>query len=123
MYPSAIISMIIIKHFPGIKKLTIIFGIISAFCIACKKESSITSAAVVIQNEYFESLDSVKLSGQRFKKLNTGEQSEKIILQEGQYVFSCITNSNLIITANIKLIGSNKTDVLVIKSNGSVQLN
>ncbi len=67
------------------RPLIIPFGIISIILLSCKKESALTSSAVKIKNGYFESVDSIKLSIFNVKKLNSGELSETIILNEGRH--------------------------------------
>lgn len=114
--------MSITKHYPGIRILIIAFGISSLFFWGCKKESPLTNANVLIRNEYFEPLDSVKLSDQKIGKLDINEQSKVLQLQVGSYGFSCLTKSNLIITANVKIAGSKKLVSLVVRNNGSVQI-
>ncbi len=111
-----------IKHCLGIRLLIINFGLIS-FCLwGCKKEPVLPTANVIIQNEYFERLDSVMLSNQKIGKLEVMEQSKVLQIQAGNYGFSCLTKSNLEITANVKIVGSKNNVFLVVKNNGSVTI-
>ena len=102
--------------------LIITFGVISFLLFACKKEPGLTSSRVKIKNEYFESLDSIKLAAFKVNKLEIGGLSEAYVLDEGRYDFSCVTKSNLAIKVSIKIVGSERGVIIAIKNNGLVQL-
>jgi hypothetical protein len=75
-----------------------------------------------VKNEYFEVIDSIKVSNLSIPKINVGDQSNSISIIEGKCIFRCLTKSNLEILANLNLIASKQEVIIVVSNNGSVQI-
>jgi len=116
--------MNIIRTYPGQRIAMPLFCLISLFHFtACQKKSGpLGYYTVYLNNQYFESIDSVLVDG--IKTTNTVDVNETVPilgLKYGGHTIQMYTSSRLRISSEILLIGSNNVD-LILNNNGSVEI-
>lgn len=91
---------------------------------SCSKDEDLTidTYQLSIENKYFERIDSIYV-GQYFKdSLLVNQISEPLKLKKNSYVFSCITDSKLKLSANILIQGRKENLKLVINESGKISI-
>lgn len=98
-----------------------LFLISSAVIISCKKETKeLTSFSVTVQNNYFETLDTINFAGKKFLLVDTAKSTPVVNVATGVYPLHCVTHSQLAINANVEIKGSFQNVKVVINSKGNI---
>jgi len=77
---------------------------------------------VMIHNNYFERIDSVRLSVYKINSIDVNHRSEKIILDNGNYLFSYISVSGLAFGSEVSIQGEKEKLQITIDKNGHVEI-
>ncbi len=77
---------------------------------------------VRIRNSYFEQIDSVKLGSHYIGKIETRNDSESFFVTKGMYDFSCITQSELVVTTEVNIQGLNEQIIIKLNERGKIEL-
>ena len=86
---------------------------------SCIKEEIISPYYLVsVKNSYFEPLDSIYIGNKNIGNLNINQSSVQDTLSPGTYKIKCKTASNLQISADIILQGSQQRTQIVFLQNG-----
>lgn len=99
----------------------LIFSCIYLFC-ACDSSEDIEPSlyTIYIKNSYFEDLDTLRVEFVLIPKLKKDSISEYISLPKGNYKFSCVTQSNLYIKANLDIQGLAEKIIIKVNFQGNV---
>lgn len=76
--------------------------------------------SISITNHYFEPLYDIKIGNIQFESLFVNQTSLIKLIEKGYYEFSCVTESNLILKAQIVLKGSFNRVELVVDEGGKL---
>jgi len=98
------------------------FLIISFFVSCSKVDLEPDTYDVQIKNNYFEVIDSVKFGNNYLGTIPIASLSETFSVEKNVYVFSCLTFSQLKITAEVEVQGSSPKLFITLNNNGKVEL-
>jgi len=94
---------------------------LSLVCSSCgKQEVRPYNYSVIVVNNYFERIDSVKLSCYELNSIEVNNNSNEIILSQEDYPLSFISASGLHYSANLKIQGVKENLQIVVDNNGRV---
>lgn len=99
--------------------------LISSFLLYnCSHEdpTSLDSYTVKVENNFFESIDSICIGDYYIGHLGKDSISCGKDIKSGQYSLSCKTASDLKITSSVAFQGKNKDVMIVIHSNGTLSI-
>lgn len=117
--------MNIIKSFHGQKIVMLLFYLNSILYFnSCQNEHDTPdSYDISIDNQYFESIDSVCIDSQKVYNDIPRNQTITILnVQYGKHIFQVYTHSALILTSDLILNGSNSNVRLVVNEKGAIYL-
>ena len=95
-----------------------------SFIFMCceKEEVEIDEYFVVVKNEYFEKIDSVKLASYELNSIEVNHISKEISINTGNYPLRFITESDLYFNANIKIQGIKEKLQIIVDENGQIKI-
>jgi hypothetical protein len=98
-----------------------LFPISILIFLSCIKEEIISPYYLVsVKNSYFEPLDSIYIGNKNIGNLDINQISDQDTLSPGTYKIKCKTASNLQISADIILQGSQQHTQIVLLQNGKI---
>lgn len=99
-----------------------LFSFIWLLFSCSKNDVEPNSYKVQVKNFYFESVDSVKVGDYYLGKIEKEIISSPLSFTKGVYDFTCLTKSELRITAKINIQGLNETINIRLNEKGKVEL-
>jgi len=107
---------------------TVIWATCLIFCssifLSCSEEQlEPTEYFVRVNNNYFEVIDSVKLSTYHLSSIDTGQVSDEVLLNKSNYPFSFFSASGLFFETEISIQGLKKNLDIIIHENGQITIN
>ena len=76
--------------------------------------------SISITNNYFETLHNIKIDNVQYDSLLVSSTSATKLIEKGSHVFSCETESNLILETNLDVKGNVERIKLFINENGQL---